>query len=474
MKTLIFEKRTEEIRGAVFLKDITLTIEEGVHWVFLGANGSGKSRLAELIGREWPGKCGYVSFEKEKEIIDRERRDDESDILDRPDPGRSASDFILERNGTEEEMTVLAGKFRFTELLDRGLKYLSTGELRKVLIAEELMSRPEMLILDEPYEGLDVSSRSDLEKLIGDLMEQGIQLILMLNRFSEIPEGIDSLGYLQDRSLVLQGNREAILRSEELRRLHHFHGESLPPLPPPPSEGEDLYGGPVLVSMKDIHVAYEGKEILKNLNWDVLRGFHWKIVGPNGVGKSTLLSLISGDNSQAYANDITLFGMKKGSGETVWDIKKHIGYLSSALQRDYRVRVSVKLVVISGFYDSIGVYSHYSENEARLAEEWLKLIKMEHKADKPFQSLSFGEQRLVLIARAMVKHPPLLILDEPCQGLDEVNRLMILKLIDILGQKGETTLLYVTHHSEDRIPSIRKELRMDFGGKTFEIELEES
>ncbi|MBB6481587.1 molybdate ABC transporter ATP-binding protein ModF [Spirochaeta isovalerica] len=474
MKSLKLTDYSEEIRGIVYLRNINLEIEKGADWVFLGANGSGKSRLGQLIGRLWPGKCGYVSFEKEREIIDRERREDESDILDRPDPGRSASRFILERNGTEQEMAGLAERFRFTDLLDRGLKYLSTGELRKVLIAEELMSHPDLMILDEPYEGLDVDSRHDLSQLINQLMEQGIQIILLLNRFSEIPDSIENLGYMQDRTLVLRGDREFILRSEELWRLHHFQGESVPPLPSTPRSDDGLYGGPLLVNMKNIRVAYDGREVIKNLDWTVLRGQHWKIVGPNGVGKSTLLSLITGDNPQAYANDISLFGMKKGSGETVWDIKKHIGYVSSSLQREYRVRTSVKLVIISGFYDSIGVYQHYSESEAGLAEQWLRLIKMENKADRPFQSLSFGEQRLVLIARAMVKHPPLLILDEPCQGLDEVNRLMILKLIDILGNKGETTLLYVTHHSEDKIPSIRRELRMDYGGKTFEIELKES
>jgi len=370
-------------------------------------------------------------------------------------------------------MIRLAERFRITGLLNRGLKYLSTGELRKVLIAEELMGHPDLLILDEPYEGLDEPSRKDLSELIDHLMDQGVQIIMLLNRFSEISERIDNLGYMRDRTLLLKGDRKNILKSEELQRLHHFYDSSLPALPAPPRTEEALYSGPILVDMKNIRVSYDGKDILKNLNWQLKRGQHWKVVGPNGVGKSTLLSLITGDNPQAYANNLHLFGRKKGSGETLWEIKKHIGYVSSTLQRDYRVRVSLRIVVISGLYDSIGLYNQYGESEKKLAEEWLKLIKMEHKADSPFQSLSFGEQRLVLIARAMIKHPPLLILDEPCQGLDELNRLMVLKLIDLLAEKGVTTVLHVTHHREDKIPSIKKELRLDFGGKTFEIDLKE-
>lgn len=473
MKSMTLTNRTVERLGSVYLENICLTIYEGQNWVFLGANGSGKSRLGQLIEEEWPGTCGFVSFEKEKEVIDRERREDESDIIDQPDPGRSAAHLILEEGGNRKEMNQLAHKFRFSELLERGIKYLSSGELRKVIIASELLKHPELLILDEPYDGLDAQSRKDLSLLINHLLDEGYQLIILLNRFSEIPASIKNLGYLQDKRLALQGKTDKILQTEEIQRLHHFQGLMNRELPPPVSKDNTLYKGKTLVSMKNIRVSYDSKTVLKGLNWTVLRGEHWKIVGPNGVGKSTLLSLISGDNPQAYKNDITLFGLKKGSGESIWDIKKHIGYLSSSLQRDYRVRTTVRLVVISGFYDSIGLYSHYSESEARIADQWLQLIGMEKKRDTPFQKLSFGEQRLILIIRAMVKHPPLLILDEPCQGLDEINRLMILKMVDILAEKGETTLLYVTHHSEDKINAIKKELHMSFPNKTFVIDSKE-
>jgi molybdate transport system ATP-binding protein len=189
-------------------------------------------------------------------------------------------------------------------------------------------------------------------------------------------------------------------------------------------------------------------------------GEHWKISGPNGAGKSTLLSLVSGDNTQAYANDITLFGIKRGSGETVWDIKKRIGLVSTAFQQDYRVGVTVRIAVISGFFDSIGMYHDYSKKQLDIAMEWLRMLHMDQHAETPLRNLSYGEQRLVLLARAMVKQPNLLILDEPCQGLDDVNREMVLKLIDHLGRTGTSQILYVTHHQEDRIPCITNSLRL--------------
>lgn len=187
---------------------------------------------------------------------------------------------------------------------------------------------------------------------------------------------------------------------------------------------------------------------------------HWKVVGPNGSGKSTLLSLITGDNPQAYGNDIRLFGRKKGSGESIWDIKKQIGYISTALQQNYRVGGTAKVVIISGFFDSIGVYRKYSKQQENIALKWLELIHMEQQRNVSFRRLSYGEQRMILLARALIKQPRLLILDEPCQGLDEINRAMVLKFIDYIGRKGGTQIIYVTHHPEDRIAFIKNEMQL--------------
>jgi molybdate transport system ATP-binding protein len=197
-------------------------------------------------------------------------------------------------------------------------------------------------------------------------------------------------------------------------------------------------------------VQYNDKPILHGLTWQVDPGQHWQIVGQNGAGKSTLLSLITGDHAQGYSNDLTLFGRRRGSGETIWDIKRHIGYVSSSLHLDYRVSSNVRNVILSGFFDSIGIYQAVSDRQQQLTTQWLELLGLGGRtADTPFHSLSWGQQRLALIARALVKHPALLILDEPLQGLDPINRQLVRRFIDVLIGEGKTQLLFVSHHAED-------------------------
>ena len=170
--------------------------------------------------------------------------------------------------------------------------------------------------------------------------------------------------------------------------------------------------------------------------------------------------MFTGDNSHCYTNDLTMFGIKRGTGESIWDIKKHIGIMSNSLHMQYKVNASVEHVIISGFHDSIGLYTRPTLAERNVAGQWLAVLGLQQKKNTPFQSLSFGDQRLVLIARSMVKHPALLILDEPCNGLDDFNRQKALKLIDKLAKAGTSTLLYVNHNPEECIPSIRNTLNM--------------
>jgi molybdate transport system ATP-binding protein len=472
------------INDSVKLEAISLTIAAGEQWAIVGANGSGKSSLGKLLCNGLKivsGTCrtaertGYVSFEKLNEILEIERYNDDSDFLDYIDEGTSAREFILSDDGADEaKLADLAAQLHFAEILDRGIKYLSTGEMRKILICKSLMQEPELLVLDEPFDGLDVASTAALRSLISGCIEKGITVVLLLNRFSEILPEMTHLAYIKDCRIIAAGRKEELLASEALLRLHAFH-YTLPPALPEVDHTSvlpPLAAGAPLVVMNDVTVRYGEKYVLNGLSWTVKPGEHWKISGANGSGKSTLLSLISGDNPQAYANDITLFGIRKGSGESVWDIKKRIGLVSTAFQQDYRVGVTAKVAVISGFFDSIGVYGDYSKTQQEIALQWLEMLQMAKHADTPLRNLSYGEQRLVLLARAMVKQPDLLILDEPCQGLDDVNREMVLKLVDHLGKTGKTQILYVTHHVEDDIPCIVNSMELVAaagGGSTAEI-----
>lgn len=440
-----------------------LAIHAGDSWAFVGANGSGKSALARALAGElvqlegqrqhdFP-RIARLSFEQLQKLLSDEWQRNNTDLLsaDEDDTGRTTADIIQEEVKDPARATALATQFGIAPLLARRFKYLSTGETRKTLLCQALMAQPDLLILDEPFDGLDVQSRGQLALLLGELSQQGITLVLVLNRFDEIPAFVQQVGVLADCHLTTTGPREAVMAQALVAQLAHSERLSGMALP----ETEEPRRGPALppdeprIILRHGVVSYNDRPILNGLDWQVNPGEHWQIVGPNGAGKSTLLSLITGDHPQGYSNDLTLFGRRRGSGETIWDIKKHIGYVSSSLHLDYRVSASLRTVILSGFFDSIGIYQAASDRQRQLTDHWLALLGLADAADAPFHSLSWGQQRLALIARALVKHPALLILDEPLQGLDPLNRQLVRRWIDVLIGEGETQLLFVSHHAED-------------------------
>lgn len=440
-----------------------LNLEQGQCWTFVGANGSGKTALARALAGELKRTQGeaeygfasteWVSFEQLQQLADREREQDESDLLDAQDDGHSARQIMLEGGHDAGELAELAERFGISPLLDRGFKYLSTGETRKVLLCRALLSHPALLVLDEPFDGLDVNAHNSLMTLLAELVAAGQTLVLIVNRFEELPDFATHLGLLAECELAQAGPREQVAASAELQQLHHLAAleastQALPPADPD-VERRELDANTPRIIMRDMRVSFGDKVILNGLNWQVNPGEHWQIMGPNGAGKSTLLSLVTGDHPQGYSNDLTLFGRRRGSGETIWDIKQHIGYVSTTMQQDYRVTATPRAVILSGFFDSIGVYQQPGDAQLKLADQWLALLGMTAQANEPFRNLSYGQQRLLLIARAMVKHPPILILDEPLQGLDTLNRHWVKRWIDLLVAEGSTQLLFVSHHQSD-------------------------
>jgi len=440
-----------------------LTLHAGESWAFVGANGSGKSSLARALSGELLPSKGTVSssftrptrlsLEQLQKLVSDEWQRNNTDLLSpgEEDTGRTAADIIQDEVRDPVRCRQLAAKFGIESLLDRRFKYLSTGETRKTLLCQALMLQPDLLILDEPFDGLDVDSRANLASVLGELQQPEFTLVLVLNRFDDIPDFIQHVGVLAECHLSHTGARATILAEALVAQL--AHSETLDGMTLPEADDADaipqLAADAPLIVLRDGVVSYNDRAILHHLDWQVDRRQHWQIVGPNGAGKSTLLSLITGDHPQGYSNDLTLFGRRRGSGETIWDIKQHIGYVSSSLHLEYRVSSSVRNVIISGYFDSIGIYQAVSDRQQALAKRWLDLLGMASQADTPFHSLSWGQQRLVLIARALVKHPALLILDEPLQGLDPINRLLVRRFVDVLIGEGRTQLLFVSHHAED-------------------------
>ncbi|GHD92698.1 molybdate ABC transporter ATP-binding protein ModF [Pseudocitrobacter sp. RIT415] len=486
MSSLQISQGTFRLSDTKTLKIEQLTLRAGESWAFVGSNGSGKSALARALAGELPLLSGTrtcqftritrLSFEQLQKLVSEEWQRNNTDLLSpgEDDTGRTTAEIIQDEVKNATRCAALADRFGISHLLERRFKYLSTGETRKTLLCQALMAEPDLLILDEPFDGLDVASRQQLAEHLASLSEAGYTLVLVLNRFDDIPDFVPFAGVLAECSLIETGEKNALLAQTLVAQLAHSEKLSGMTLPEPdaPSARLLLADDEARIVLRDGVVSYNDRPIINHLSWTVGPNEHWQIVGPNGAGKSTLLSLVTGDHPQGYSNDLTLFGRRRGSGETIWDIKKHIGYVSSSLHLDYRVSTTVRNVILSGYFDSIGIYQAVSDKQRKLVDRWLAILGMNARtADAPFHSLSWGQQRLALIVRALVKHPTLLILDEPLQGLDPLNRQLVRRFIDVLISEGKTQLLFVSHHAEDAPDCITHRLEFIAEGEGYRYQV---
>ena len=453
------------------LKHINWQVEKQQHWLITGANGAGKSALAAVLAGYGdiqsgstgglPSPIGWVSFEAQAELIDAELKKDDADITDVISLGTSVREIIFTSEIDAAIAQDLITKFELDYLLNRAFRKLSTGESRKVMIIRALSCKAELLILDEPFDCLDSSTHAMLQTHLSGLA-QHTPIVMVLNRFDEIPDFVSHVAYMENGELRHQVERNDEAAYAELYQLLHLKTTQLQ-IPPADTDTDIPALNPQqpLVKLTNICVKYTDMVLINNLDWTIEANQHWQLSGPNGSGKTAILSLITGDHPQCYTNDIFVFGFQRGNGESIWQIKQFIGYVSTALQWEYRVGTSLRNVIISGFYDSIGLYSKSTDRQKQIADQWLTLLGMQDRADYPFNKLSYGDQRLLLIARAMVKHPPLLILDEPCLGLDDINRQLVLALIEKICEANETSVIYVNHHAQDRIAGIDNYLALE-------------
>ncbi len=333
----------------------------------------------------------------------------------------------------------------FTEVtkhLNRSLKSMSSGERMKTLLDSVIAQKHDFIVLDNPFDNLDLQAQVYLKEVL-ERSSTSILMIQILHRERDL------LPFMTN--FYLYGNGNNVLHYTDKQQFidnfkvveHHFSDKIPLPIQVIKFEGEEL------VRMEKISVTYNEKVIFENLSWTIKKGEFWHLVGPNGSGKTTILSMITGDNPKGYGQDLTLFGRKKGSGESVWDIKEKIGYITPSMTDLFSSRHTLEQMIISGFHDSIGLYVQPSDLQIKTAQLWLKLIVMEQLGNKLFCLLSAGQQRMALIVRAMVKHPPLLILDEALAGLDEHNTTMSVSLINKIASESDTTIIYVSHRKEE-------------------------
>ncbi|MXV51533.1 ATP-binding cassette domain-containing protein [Pedobacter sp. HMF7647] len=473
--------------------NLSFSVKKGESWALLGPSGSGKSALLAAIAGKLNITGTEVSYGFHDEYVSRHRIDDplftyQHLISYVPQKHHfknlsNTSDFYYQQRynseDSEDAMVVkdyltaikipdgrnywtvqkVTERLHLTSLLDKQLIKLSNGETRRLLIAASLLRNPLLLLLDSPFTGLDTDTRKELHSLVNDIVNFGITVIMATSP-SEIPEVLTHVAILDKGQIINEMHRSDFkpdmvdipaLKEADQAKLHDLLS----------AKPVEVYNE--IISMRNVNVRYGDVTVLRDVNWVVKQGEAWALMGHNGAGKSTLLSLVNGDNPQAYSNDIFLFDRKRGSGESIWDIKSKTGYVSPEMLQYFATSSNCLQVVESGFYDTMGLFRASSIKLAAIAMQWMELIGIQEHAKQLFKKVPASVQRLCLLARALVKNPPLLILDEPCQGLDEQQQRHFKELVDSMFRETNLTLIYVTHYQDELPDCIRHTLKLSGG-----------
>ena len=455
----------------------SLQLLEGEQIAITGPNGGGKTMLVDILrGRHnlqipqpyydfspsskpyFSDNIRYIAFRDSYGSVDQtyflqQRWESQEMDPEMPTVGQLLDRaYLAEGEDTPERDSLrqqLYDIFQMRPLLDKPIILLSSGELRKYVITRTLFAEARLLIIDNPFIGLDASTRDQLKMLLAAYVARTSTLmVLVLSKTDDIPDFITHVVEVNDRTVAPKVTREEYLDHLQAVTLPSLADDKRLSILQLPARTDD-YMAEEVVAMRQVTIRYGERTILKDLSWTVRNGERWALRGENGAGKTTLLSLICADNPQSYACDIALFGRQRGSGESIWDIKRHIGYVSPEMHRSYHRDLPAIRIVASGLKDTIGLYAVPTEEEYRQCRWWMEVFGIGELADRSFLKMSTGEQRLVLLARAFVKDPELRILDEPLHGLDDANRQMVKEIIDTFCQRPGKTLIMVTHYEEE-------------------------
>jgi molybdate transport system ATP-binding protein len=372
-------------------------------------------------------------------------------------PSQRAAKSLFERR-RQRAMELL----QIVPFFDRSLLSLSNGETQRVQLARALCYPVRLLILDEPFIGLDTTNRNHLQLVLQRLMRAGVPLLILTTRPEDLPRKVSHIIELSGCRVADLGARKEYRIAKPSRASLKFGRAKLNLRDF--SAGTPHSGVRPLIRLRNVSVRYGRSVILKKVNWTVRSGESWAVLGPNGSGKTTLLSLLLGDNPQAYANDVFVFGRKRGSGESIWELKERIGWVSPELHLHFNEAMTCAAVVGSGFHDSVGLFEPPTRVQQAAIAFWLEHFQLTPFAEAPLFGLSVGLQRMALLARALVKRPALLVLDEPCQSLDAPHRELIIRTVNELIASSTAAVLYVTHRADELPRSINRALQLSHGG----------
>lgn len=433
------------------------SILRGNCYAFIGENGSGKTTLGKIIEKGWNICTNVIHGDKKSLTISNIEFSDIHSLTGsnvayyqqrfeatQNDEIPTVEDIIKDRIPADK-WNELCDRLSLRDILHKRVNFLSSGELRKFLIINLFSSIPDILIIDNPYIGLDAPSRDLFNELIRSITAEGTAVILLLCNPIDIPSYCDYILPMKD--MVIGEMKPAGEYSEEELNALFSQSGSVNDMPIACDCGQVDFS--TAIELDNCNVSYGKNEILRNVSWKVNAGEKWALLGANGSGKSTLLSLVYADNPQSYRNDITLFDHRRGSGESIWDIKRRIGYISPEMHLYFNDAADLLTVVATGFFDNVGCFRRPNDEQKAVAMQWLKAMGIEKLATRRFPTLSSGEQRLALIARTLLKNAPLLILDEPLHGLDMAKKALVAKAIKRIAEQPGMSLIYVTHYAHE-------------------------
>ncbi len=466
--------------GKSLLKNLSFSIQEGEQWAVIGPSGSGKTTLLlALAGRQF--FSGHLTIHDSNPVVRKrlvlveqqhhfktlsntsnfyyQQRFNSQDAGDAITVWEDLQKVLRREPNAHEQLEHLADLFDLKKLYNEPLIQLSNGENKRLQITKALLLQPAFLLLDNPFTGLDVQSRKTLEEVLHQVAKKGIHIILV-TAAHHLPFFVTHvLSLAGDSSFTTQPVDPALWNKNHLQSaaipfdtalLHTLTAQA-------PTTSFEF-----AVRMQNVTITYD-KKILDNITWQVRNGECWSLSGPNGSGKSTLLSLVNADNPQAYANEIYLFDRRRGTGESIWDIKKQTGFVSPELHLYFERSNTAFDVVASGLFDTIGLFRKLTARQKDIVAQWMQLLHIDKLKNRYLFQLSNSEQRLVLLARALVKNPPLLVLDEPCQGLDEVQAALFRHIINEICRTTRKTLIYVSHITHEIPACVTHFIRLDKG-----------